>query len=521
LETLGKLARDRLSQDPNAVAVIDGDVRLSRMELYSSALRLGSALVRRGLKPGSVVSFQLPNWHEACVINLACALFGLVVNPLLPMYRERDLSFILNQLRCDAIFIPDMFRDVDFGTLLDRTQFETKRDERVFRVRSKRADVPTYDDLVQESGEPIEPSDVDPGSAKLVIYTSGSTGRPKGVIHSHFTIHATVRQGADFWGMGEADKLFIPSPIGHIGGSIYAFEFPWITGATAILTDTWDPQAAVHEIDREGASFLAGATPFLQGLLGAALEAGSRLPSLRRFVCGGASVSSDLIGKAQAHFPNAIISRAYGSSEIPIICPGVRSRSDAFYGMTTDGAIMADVLILDPDGKPLPAGATGDIVARSPRMFVGYVDSGDEAGQFTDGGYFRMGDVGRIVDDRFLEITGRKKEIIIRNGENISPREIENALLAHEAISQVAVVGVPDVRTGERAAAFVVLRPACNLTFDQLRSFLTASGVARQKFPEELHVLDQLPVNSIGKVIKEELRSERSRAAAQSSTGRP
>lgn len=513
-ESLHEIVIRRLAEKPDHPVVIDGHVRMTRNALYHDALRLGSALVRRGLGPGSVVSFQLPNWHESCVIGLASALYGFVLNPLLPMYREQELSFILSQCRSDALFIPSQFRKTDFEALISRVDFGTKRNDRIFRVRSERQDIPTFEVLLSEGRDTIAPPKVDNAAVKIVIYTSGSTGRPKGVLHSHHTIHAFAQEAARFWSLNESDRLYVPSPVGHVGGSIYAFEMPWLTGATAILAETWDAQQAVEVIEGEGATFFAGATPFLQGLLDAAAARGSHLPTLKRFVCGGASVPASLIERAQERFRNAVISRAYGSSEVPIICPGIATHSDAIYGRTTDGEITADVKIVNANGSPVEEGESGEILARAARMFLGYIDTDDEVAQFTTDGYFSMGDVGRRIDHRFLEITGRKKEIIIRNGENISPREIENALLAHESISNVAVVGIPDPRTGERAVAFVSLKPNKMFSMEDMRSFLADFGMARQKFPEEIHIWDRLPTNSIGKILKEQLKSSLVQAAS-------
>lgn len=506
-ETLGDLVAAGLDADPDRLAVIDGERRWTRRALHDAAIHLGAALARRGLEPGSVVSFQLPNWGEACVINLACALYGFVLNPLLPMYRERDLNFILSQCRSDALFLPERFRNIDFRALHANVRYETRREDRIFWVRPEIGVGQSFESLMDETASPPNLPDVDPASVKLIVYTSGSTGRPKGVLHSHDTLHAMVRFAAEFWSIGEDDLLFVPSPIAHIGGSVYAFEFPWITGACAVLMESWNPAEAVDLIESERATFCAGATPFLQGLLASALEKNTRLPSLRRFICGGASVPSSLIAEAAGQFDNCVISRAYGSSEVPIICPGVRSKADAAYGAATDGEVTADIRIVDGRGEPVPAGENGEIIARAPRMFVGYLDSSDEEGQFTPDGYFRMGDIGHLVDGRFLEITGRKKEIIIRNGENISPREVENVLLSHHAILQVAIIGAPDERTGERAVAFAVIKPNLNFDMGVMQKFLGESGVAKQKFPEELYVLDHLPMNSIGKILKEELKS--------------
>jgi acyl-CoA synthetase (AMP-forming)/AMP-acid ligase II len=503
-ELTSDAVRARLAEDPERVIVVDGTTRMTRRALHERALKLGGALVRRGLRPGAVVAFQLPNWSEACVVSLASALYGFVLCPLLPMYRERELGFILSRTACDVLFIPGVFRNVDYRALLDRTPLDGHRGMQVFGVRSDAA--ASFEGLVAEPGAPVAPPGVDPASIKTITFTSGTTGQPKGVLHSHYTAHSTIRRAASFWSLGPDDRLLVPSPIGHIGGSIYAFEFPWFVGATAHLMETWDAAAAVALIDREGLTFCAGATPFLRGLLEAARDAGSRLPSLRRFICGGASVPPALVADAAQQFENAAISRAYGSSEVPLICPGIRTRADARHGQLTDGEIAEELRIVDQAGVAVAPGTDGDILARAPNMLVGYLESDDEAGQLTDDGFFRTGDIGRVVDGRYLEITGRRKEIIIRQGENISPLEIENVLLQCESIARAAVVGIPNPRTGERAVAFVTLKPGHGLTFREMQDFLARAGLARQKFPEELHILGALPTNAIGKVLKSELQ---------------
>ena len=497
--------RRRVAEAPDAIVVADGMGELSRVELQQRAMRVGSALYRRGLRPGSVVAFQLPNWTEACVISLACAMYGYVLAPLLLMYRESELSFILAQTGCEALFIPTRFKDFDYGELLRRALAGVPQQIEVYSVRGGPDSGPGYEELLAGDALVDLPS-VDPASIKSITFTSGTTGRPKGVLHSHHTAHATVRRAAAFWGLDETDRMLVASPVGHIGGSLYAFELPLFTGATAHLMEAWNADAAVALIDGRGLTFCAGATPFLQGLLQGAEAAGSGLPSLRRFICGGASVPPALVAEAAERFGNAVVSRAYGSSEVPLICPGVRTRDDGRYGEVTDGEIDAEVMIVGADGGPLPEGAEGDIVVRSPSAFVGYLETDDERDQFTGDGYFRTGDIGCIVDGRFLAITGRRKEIIIRMGENISPLEVENALMQCKAIKRVAVVGVPNERTGERAVAFVELREGCGLTLAEMQRFLTEFGLAKPKFPEELHVMGSLPTNSIGKIQKSELK---------------
>lgn len=496
----------RLREAPDRVAIVDGALRRTRAELHDYALRLGSALRRRGLQPGASIAFQLPNWHEACVLHLAAGLYGWRLVPLLPMYREAEIAFILRQCAVQALFLPAEFRGTDYTALLARALPAAEHPPHVFIVRGATGAHGAYDALLAEGEAALPTTPAAPDAVKMVLYTSGSTGRPKGVLHSERSIDALARFGGEFWGLTQDDVALVPSPVAHIGGSLYAFEFPWILGSSAVLMESWSPERAVDLIEAERVSFLAGATPFLSGLLQAARARGTALPSLRRFVCGGASVPPSLIEQASLQFPHCTVSRAYGSTEVPIVCPGIRTRADAAMGAATDGECAADVLLLNDAGQPVPEGDVGEIVARAPRMFIGYLDPQDNTDAFTPEGHFRMGDLGRRVAGRFLEITGRKKDIIIRLGENLSPLEVENVLVEHPAIRQVAIVGVPDARTGEAALAFVVPQPGAKLTLEDMRSFLAQRGLAKQKCPEQLRLVTELPTNSVGKVLKRELQ---------------
>lgn len=496
----------RVHEAPHRVAVVDGGQRLTRYDLFVRARRLGSSLRAMGLKPGDGIAFQLPNWHEACVVNLAAALHGFRLVPLLPMYREAEIGFILRACAVQALFLPASFRGLAYPDLLARVQPAPLPSDRVFLVRGEHPRHGLYDELLAGAGElaPLQPASRD--APKVILYTSGTTGTPKGVIHTDRSVVALNEFARDFWSLAETDVALVPSPVAHIGGSMYAFDLPWIAGLTAVLMDVWDPQQALQVIEAEQVSFMAGATPFLSGLLQSAEHVGTRLPSLRRFICGGASVPPALVQRAAAWFDGCTVSRAYGSTEVPIVCPGIRSRADAAFGASTDGECAADVKLLADDGRRVPDGEPGEIVARAPRMFAGYLDPRDNEAAFTPDGYFRTGDIGRRIAERFIEITGRKKDIIIRLGENISPLEIENALSGHPAIRQVAVVGVPDTRTGEAAMAYVVLHEGAQLALDDMRSFLAQRGLARQKCPEHLRIVAALPMNSIGKVLKRELQ---------------
>lgn len=495
---LGALALTLADADPARVVLSDGSRDLTRRDMVDMALCLGGALQARGLTRGACVAFQLPNWWEAAVINLACALFGWRIVPLLPIYRAAELGTILPACDVQAVFLPPATPKVDYRAMV------AGLDHVPGIVVTLRDGADGFDAMLAHA--PGTPDIAAPDDAKMIIFTSGSTGRPKGVIHTHASLDAVVRRTAEFWGMGGADVMYVPSPIGHIGGSIYAFEFPWITGCRTILEDHWDPERAVARIDAAGVTFMAGATPFLRGLLEAAETAGSLLPSLGRFICGGASVPPDLVRRALAAFPNAVVSRAYGSTEVPLAFPSVRDRTEAEARADTDGAAAVEVVIRDRDGNPVPAGAEGEISVRGPQMCIGYLDPADDAGSFADDGFFMMGDLGRLTDGRFITITGRTKDIIIRKGENISPLEIENALIRHPAVAAVSIVGAPDAERGEMVVAFVVTRPGQHFTMAEMTAHLDAAGFARQKFPERLELMAALPMNAVGKVQKPELR---------------
>lgn len=492
---LGAIALALTAEDPERIVVTDGTRDVTRYDMVCMARRLGGALLSRGIEPGAVIAFQLPNWWEACVINMAAALYGYRILPLLPIYRAAELGVILPDCGVAAIFVPPADRRVDYRALVEGVPGAP---EHVFTVRGDGSDGPAFGPLLDH--DPAAPRLPAPDDAKMIIFTSGSTGRPKGVIHTHASLDAVVRDTAAFWSLGQGDVMYVPSPISHIGGSIYAFEFPWISGCRTILEDTWDPDRAVRRMDDEGVTFMAGATPFLKGLLAAANAADSHLPTLRRFICGGASVPPDLVREALETFPNTVVSRAFGSTEVPLACPGIRDRASALARTDTDGEIAVEVRLLDPvDGE-------GEIAFRGPNMFIGYLDPDHDADSFTEDGFFRMGDMGRVIDDRFVVITGRKKDIIIRKGENISPLEIENALMKHPDVANVSIVGAPDAERGEMVVAFVVPAPGARFDMAAMTAHLTACGFARQKFPERLELVETLPMNAVGKVQKPELR---------------
>ncbi|KWX67312.1 AMP-binding protein [Mycobacterium sp. NAZ190054] len=491
--TLADALREAARETPNRVLLRDDAVSLSCAELSDQATALAHALTRR-MPAGSVVSFMVPNWHEAAIVYLGATLAGMVVNPILPSLRERELSFILDDAGSRMIFIPQTFGGHDYAAMLDRVVAGLAAPPEVVVVRGEPGRL-ALPDLLAEPGRGALP-EPDPAATRMIMYTSGTTGRPKGVLHSHESLAALIAQLGRYWRIDPGDTFLVPSPIAHIGGSIYAFECPLLLGTQAVLLQRWDPDAAVALMLAHRCTHMAGATPFLDGLLAAARRADTRLPDLKVFICGGASVPPSLIRSAAEYFDKAAVSRVYGSTEVPVTTVG--SLDDVDRAADTDGRPgIADIRLVD-----------GEIRTRGPQMLTGYLHAEDNRDAFDEAGYFRTGDLGRLTDDGHLVVTGRAKDIIIRNGENISPKEVEDILVTHPRIAEIAIVGLPDPRTGERACAAIVAAGPPAPDVAELGEFLVARGVAKFKVPEQVVFVDALPKNDAGKVLKHAIRAD-------------
>lgn len=490
--TLADDLREAAARSPERELLIDGEQRLTSADLHRQASAVAQAMSTR-MPVGSVVSFMLPNWYEAAVVYLGATLAGMVVNPILPSLRDRELAFILEDSGARMLVVPEEFRGHDYAAMAGRVTSGLASPPEVVVVRGNHHTHTPFAALLDTPPQ-ATPVALDPDAVRMVLYTSGTTGRPKGVLHSHNSIHALICQLRRHWQIKPGDRFLVPSPIAHIGGSIYAFECPLLLGTTAVLMDRWDPGAAVQLMTRERCTHMAGATPFLDQLLRAAETAHTRLPDLEVFICGGASVPPALIRRAAAYFERARVTRVYGSTEVPVTTVG---SLDTDHGADTDGRVgIAEVRL----------GDSGEIEARGPQMLTGYLRPEDARESFTGDGFFRTGDLGRWVDGDHLVVTGRAKDIIIRNGENISPKEIEDMLAGHPGIAEVAVVGIPDPRTGERACAVIVPGTAAAPGVDELRMVLRDSGLATFKAPEQVVVWDSLPKNDAGKVLKHRIR---------------
>lgn len=495
--TLADSLRLTAATSPQRTALVDGDTRVDCQTLYAKSMALAHQLISR-IPVGSVVSFMLPNWHEAAVVYHAATLAGMVVNPILPSLRDRELQFILTDAQCRMIFLPSEFSGHDYASMARRVTAQMESPPEVVVVRGEsQVHTPLLSLLTApEASDPLPRLDAD--AVRMILYTSGTTGRPKGVLHTHNSIHALICQIRDHWLIDENDRFLVPSPIAHIGGSIYAFECPMLLGTTAVLMDRWNADSAVELMVRERCTHMAGATPFLAQMLAAAENAGTHLPDLKVFICGGASVPPSLIRRAAMYFERAVVTRVYGSTEVPVTTVGSLSRDDVDHAADTDGqAGIADIKLTGSD----------EICARGPQMLIGYLHPEDDHESFDADGFFRTGDLGRWVDEDYLVVTGRAKDIIIRHGENISPKEVEDILLGHPGIAEIAIVGLPDDRTGERACAVIVpaVTPAPDVA--ALREFLGSHGVAGFKAPEQVVIWESLPKNDAGKILKHEIKA--------------
>ena len=501
--------------DPARILVVDGRRSLSAGEIRREALRLRAGLADLGLVPGSVVSFQLPNWHEVMLIDLACAYGGFVCNPIVPIYREAEVSHILQDAGSEVFIVPHVFRKFDYAAMARRIRSDASLDCRIAAVRGfDNLDAERFEGLFapEKTTTTDDLRPVDPDSVKLLMYTSGTTGRAKGVLHSHNTIGAEIRHFIEYLKLDEQDVILMPSPLSHITGYLYGVQLPITMQGKVVLMDTWDVGLAADLIEEHRVTFTIGATPFLQELGSFAGRSGRTLPSLRFFASGGAPVPPEIVERANAAFANCACFRLYGSTEAPTVTLGVPDRARADLAASTEGFVVGhEIRLIGLEGQDARQGEEGEIATRGPEVCLGYADDTQNLDAFDPEGYFRTGDLARMSPEGCLVITGRKKDLIIRGGENLSPKEIEDEIYKLPAVKDAAVVAMPHARLGETACAFVVLHDGQSLDLRQLVDRLDRSGLARQKFPERLEIVRELPYTAAGKVRKDLLRAETSK----------
>jgi cyclohexanecarboxylate-CoA ligase len=493
---------------PDRTAVVDRGRTWTFAQFDAIVDALGAALQRHGIGHGDVVSWQLPNWAEACAVHLAAIRIGAISNPIMPIFRHSETRFILEQAKSKIAFIPATFRNFDFPEMFAEIWSDLSALQTVVVVGKARRDheVSFEDFLDGFHGSKPEPVTRDANDLALLLYTSGTTSAPKGALHTHNTLDYENRSIIELLGLSQEDVVFMPSPVGHITGILYGIQMPPMLRSGVVLLDIWEPTAGLELIQEHQCTFMLAATPFLYGLVHHPSLGEYDVSSLRSFLCGGADVPPDLILDATTAL-DCMVARVYGSTEYPTATSG--SAADPLEKRAnTDGRAigLARIRIVDEHENDLGSGEDGELLARGPEMFVGYLDAELNKSAFTDDGWFRTGDLGRIDAEGHLEITGRKKDIIIRGGENLSAKEVEDHLFAHPGVAEVAVVGSPDPVLGERVCAVIVPEPGATLELAELIEWLLERKIAKQKLPESLIVLDQMPRTASGKIQKFRLR---------------
>jgi cyclohexanecarboxylate-CoA ligase len=485
-------------------ALIDGTTRLTFGEIAARVERVARGLSSAGVRPGTVVAVQLPNWWETVVAYWAVIRLGAVLNPILPAYREREVEFILREGGAEVLFVPGVFRGFDHKALAERVASRTPSLRVVVVVRDEPAPGQIAFDALRGTGElPAPPRGED---VLLLMYTSGTTADPKGVIHSHETLLYEVRSLERVHSLTENDVTLMPSPLTHVSGLLHAALVPFVIGTRAVLMDQWRPDHALDEIAREAVTYMVGAPVFLSDLASHPRVGSDPPVTLRLFSCGGAGVSPELMIESRARL-GCVSKRVYGSTEMPTLTTTSGDDPPERSSHTEGRAIWAaELRIVDDEDRDLPTGREGEILARGPDCFLGYRSPALDTEAFAPGGWFRTGDLGVVDASGYLTVTGRKKDIVIRKGEKVSAAEVEAAVARHPAVADVAVIALPDPATGERACACVITRPGMPLTLAELCDFLRAEGFPAHKLPEALEIVRELPRTASGKVQKHLLR---------------
>lgn len=487
-----ELLRRYAAENPRLAAVADAEYKVSARELILAVAAEQQRLRTAGVGRGDVVCAQLPNWWESVAVAHAVWGMGAVLCPVPVNFRTAEIATILAAVPAAAYFAPVRYRSADYEPMV--TEAMSRSGAAVPWLAISHGPVTAASALLPHD-EPELAADLD--AVCMLMFTSGTTGRPKGVLHSHRSLLAEACSIAELFAL-DRDRVYMPSPIGHITGLVYGVLMPLLMNGTVVLQAEWNPDLGLRLIEDQRCTFCVGATPFLRGLTDSYARAGHS-SQLSAFVCGGADVPPALVREGQRVL-GATIVRAYGLTEMPTVtCGGPADPLDV--QADTDGRLTGTSQArLAP-----PADGVGELEVRGPELCLGYLDPADTAAAFTVDGWFRTGDLARLGPGGTVTIAGRAKDIIVRGGENISVKEVEDYLAEHPQIADVAIVGVPDDVLGERACAFVISRDSAPSLAD-IATFLISRGIARHKIPEHLIVTTELPRTPSGKIQKFRLR---------------
>lgn len=485
-------------------------------QLFDEGARVATVLTAAGVRPGARIALHLPNWPEAVSALYAALLLRAVVVPIPSIYGLAEVRFILQDAHVDTYVLADRWRKRDYlGLLPDIARVPGL--ERVIVVGDTVPDGclawrGITDRARYAEPTPLMANHVDGSELCFIAYTSGSTADPKGGQHSHDTFLAEFTQNRA--SLSEPGCYLQAFPGGHVAGLLGTVR-PLLFGRDTIIMDQWDAELAAAVTQEFGAVHMVAAPFYLATLLDAADRTGADLHTLQDMLVGSSAVPSALVERAQVAGLRPY--RCYGSTEHPTVSSNVPADSLADRSRT-DGPLLpgVEISVTDEQGNPVPPGTEGEILTRGPDQFLGYTSAEANAATLTSNGWFRTGDMGYLTPSGRLVISDRKKDVIIRGGENLSSQEIEGILMRHAGVFQAAVVGIPDPLYGERACAVVVLRPGATLTLDTVRSHFAEAGVAKQKTPEMLVIRAALPRTPAGKVqkfvLREEISGERSQA---------
>ncbi|MCB0975268.1 MAG: AMP-binding protein [Actinobacteria bacterium] len=503
------LIAQRAAATPDSVFMADDVGNEMTFGAYATrAEQVAAGLFDLGVRPGSVVSWQLPTWIEAAVLVGALSRLGAIQNPLVPIYREKEVSFIVRQADPALMVMPGVWRGFDYSEMAHRVAEQANADGADVAVISPGRDLPTGDPAVLPPVPEVAQT-ADDAPVRWIFYSSGTTADPKGAQHTDPSVIAGAMVNVVSVGWTPQDVILLVFPFTHIGG-IGLMLGAIAVGCRLALVEAFSPEGTAQVCFDQKVTVAGGATPIHQALLSvhrSQPDAGL-LDSVRVYPGGGASKPPALHYEMKNELNSAGIVSGYGLTECPILAMNKITDSDEHLA-NTEGAPAPGVTvkIVTLDGDVAGVGQVGEIRVKAPQLMRGYLDATLDEYAFDDDGFFRTGDLGKQDDEGFITITGRLKDVIIRKGENISAVEVENLLYTHPKIADVAVIGVPDEVLGERCCAVVVLAESAEaLSLDEVFAFCAAEGLMTQKIPERLEIVDALPRNPTGKILKGDLR---------------
>lgn len=510
--SLWDLVDQRATATPDGRCAIDENGRaLTFAEYRDAAERAAAGFHAMGVGGGDVVSWQLPTWLESMVLVAALARLGVVQNPILPIYREREVGFVVRQAGSKLLAVPGEWRGFDYLAMAGKISAATPGCELLLVTRDglPDGDPSTLPPAPPGAATPFTPGVRVDAPLRWLFYTSGTTADPKGAKHTDMTVGTSGYAMVDAFALSRDDRNALVFPFTHIGGAGWLFA-GLIAGTPQVIVEGFVPATTIPVLERERVTIAGAGTVFHLAYLDAQRAADHPLfPDARIFVGGGAAKPPQLHYDVKAELGGLGVLSGYGLTECPILSMARVTDADEQLA-NTEGPLTAgiDVQVVMIEGRVAAPGEEGEIRVKGPQLFLGYLDSTLDAEAFDAQGYFRTGDLGRVDADGYVTITGRLKDVIIRKGENISAKEVEDLLFTHPRIADAAVVGLPDPRSGERACAVIVPKdPSDAPMLADLSDFLKDAGLMVQKIPEQLEVVDALPRNPTGKVLKHELRA--------------